>query len=75
MCISKDLILVMYLNSFLLPQSFGCKNAKIKGFEEKGGLSAVFIKLKCRWFHTGLADLKKHQTLDILLRADSLCIF
>ena len=41
----------------------------------QSGLSVVFIELKCRRSQTGLADLKKHQTLETLLREDSLRIF
>ena len=38
-------------------------------------LSVVFIKLKCRWLHTGLSDLKKHQTIEMLRMADCVRIF
>ena len=38
-------------------------------------MSAVFIELKYRWLRTCLADLKKHQTLDILLMTDFLWFF
>ena len=40
--------------------------------KKKWGLSVVFffIKLKCIWLQTGLLDLKKHQTIEILLRVD-----
>ena len=30
-------------------------------------LNAFLIDLKCRWLQSGLADLKKHQTLAYLL--------
>ena len=43
------------------------RNAKINFFEEKCVYCAAFIKLKCRRFHTGLVDWKKHQTLEIWL--------
>ena len=35
----------------------------------------VFIKLTFSWLHTGLSDLKKHQTIEILLIVDFLGIF
>ena len=54
---------------------FWVLNRKINVFEEKRVLSVVFIKLKCRWLQNGLADLKKHQTLKILLRVNFACIF
>ena len=37
-------------------------------------LSAFLIDLKCRWLQSGLADLKKHKTLAILLMVDFLRI-
>ena len=49
---------------------FWFKSAKIKSFKKIRVLSAVFIKLKYRWLKTCLVDLKKHQTLDILLMTD-----
>ena len=41
-------------------------------FLRKKGLSAGFIELKCMWLQAGLADLKNHQTSEILLRGDIL---
>ena len=38
-------------------------------------LRVVFIKLTFRWLQTGLSDLKKHQTIEILLMVDYLRIF
>ena len=37
-------------------------------------LRVVFIKLTFRRLQTGLSDLKKHQTIEILLMVDVLCI-
>ena len=48
--------------------SFRVKNAKIGCFEDKRVLSEVFMKLKCRWLQTDLADLKNTKTIGILLR-------
>ena len=38
-------------------------------------LSAFWMKLKCKWLQSGLANLVKHQTLAFLLMADFLRIF
>ena len=38
-------------------------------------LSAFLIELMCRWLHSGLSDLEKHQTLGFLLMVDFLRIF
>ena len=67
-------------NSFIPPHSLGFKNAKINFFEDKEDLSAVFIELKCGWLQIYLTDMKKHKTLEKLLRADfyaflKYCIF
>ena len=48
-------------------------NAKNRSFcKEKMGFECSFfyIKLKGIWLQTGLLDLKKHQTIEILLRVD-----
>ena len=45
-------------------------NAKINLLRKIRVADAVFIEMKCRWLQTGLADLKKHQTLEILLMTD-----
>ena len=37
-------------------------------------LRVVFIKLTLRWLQTGLSDLQKHQTIEILLMVDFLRI-
>ena len=44
-------------------------------FKEKIVLRVVFIKLSFRWLQTGLSDLKKRQTIEILLMVDCLRIF
>ena len=49
---------------------FGMKNAKINFFEEKMDLSVVFIESKFGLLQTCLSDMKKHETLEMLLRAD-----
>ena len=38
-------------------------------------LSEFLIDLKCRWLHSGLANMEKHQTIAILSMVDFLCIF
>ena len=38
-------------------------------------LRVVFIHLTFMWLQTGLSDLKKHQTIEILLMVDFLRIF
>ena len=52
--------LAVFLNSFLLLQSFKGKNAKIDFFKEKMGLRVGFIKLTFRWLQTSLSNLKKN---------------
>ena len=69
MCINGQILSVVFLSSVWV------KNAKINFFKEKKVLSVVVIKLKCRWLQTGLADLKKHQTLEILLMVNFLRVF
>ena len=68
-CISISESIVVLRNSFVPPHSFLFKNAKINFFEEKKDLSAVFIELKCGLLQTCLTDMKKHKTLEMLLRA------
>ena len=58
MCILMGKRIALILNSFLLLQSFGVKNAKIDFFKKKMVLRVVFIKLSFRWLQTGLSDLK-----------------
>ena len=38
-------------------------------------LRVVFIQLTLRWLQTGLSDLKKHQTIEMLLMVDFVRIF
>ena len=54
---------------------FGFKNAKINVLKKIRVLGEGVIELKCRWLQTGLADLQKHQILEILLMTDFLRIF
>ena len=56
-------------------QILGSKMLKSTFFEDKWDLSAVFIELKGGWIQTGLTDIKKRKTLEMLLRADFLRIF
>ena len=51
---------------YFTPQFF-VKNAKKITFLKKRVLCAVFIDLKCRRLQSSVADLKKHQKLEILL--------
>ena len=61
MCILMGKRLVVFLNSFLILQSFFVvENAKIDFFRKKMVLRVVFIKLTFRWLQTALYDLKKH---------------
>ena len=53
---------------------FGLKMRKSTFFKNMV-LRVVFIKLTFRWLQTGLSDLKKHQTIEILLNVDFLRIF
>ena len=48
----------------------GCWDKKCKNqhFEDHKRFSAVFIKLKYKWLQSRLPYLKKHQTLEILLK-------
>ena len=60
--------LALFLNSFLLLQSFFLvKNAKIYFFKEKMVLREVFIKLMFRWLQTGLSDNKNTKRLKFCL--------
>ena len=54
---------------------FGLKIRKSTFFKEKMVLRVVFIKLTFRWLQTGLPDLKKHQTIEILPMVAFLRIF
>ena len=53
---------------------FGLKMQK-QLFKKKIVLRVVFIKFTFRWLQTGLSDLKKHQTIEILLMVVFLRIF
>ena len=75
MCISIDLSLAVFWNSFLSLYGFWVQKCKNQRFEENKVFGALFIELNCRWLQTGLADLKKHQTLEILLMTDFLRFF
>ena len=46
---------------------FRLKMQKSTVLVKKKILSAVWIKLKCRWLQSGLADLEKHQTLAVFI--------
>ena len=74
-CISIDESLEVPQNSFGPPHNFLVENVKINFFEEKLDLSADFIESKFGLLQTCLSDMKKHKTLEMLLRADFLCIF
>ena len=75
LCISIDESLVVLRKSVIPTRIFWFKNAKINFFEEKWELSTVFIKLKFGWLQACLTDMEKHKMLEMLLRADFLCIF
>ena len=49
---------------------FGVRTAKIDFLKRKMVLRVVSIKLTFKWLQTGLSDLKKHQTIEILLMVD-----
>ena len=57
MCIFMGKRFAVFLNSFLLLQSFWVKNAKIDFFKEKNGFEGSFYKKKMT-FRSGLSDLK-----------------
>ena len=60
MCISMDKFSgALEKFSFFL-RILGSKNA-----EENKGLGCSFIELKCRWLQTGLANLKKKDTIHL----------
>ena len=59
----------------LTSKFFGLKMQKSTLFKKKMVLRVVFIRLTFRWLQTGLSDLKKHQTIEILLMVDVLRIF
>ena len=44
-------------------------------FKEKIVLRVDFIKLTFRWLPTGLSDLKKHQTIEMLLMVNLYAFF
>ena len=55
---------------------FGLKMQKSTFLRENGFESSFFfIKLTFRWLQNGLSDLKKRQTIEILLIVDFLRIF
>ena len=62
---------------FILLQSLlWVKNAKNDFvLRKKNGFESSFIKWTLRWLQTGLSDLKKHQSIKILLMVDFLRIF
>ena len=66
---------VFELFSFTLRGFFLVQKCKTQRFEENNGFGVLFIELNCRWLQTGLADLKTHQTLEILLMTDFLRFF
>ena len=54
---------------------FGLEMHKSIFLKKKMVLRVVFINLTFMWLQAGLSDLKKHQTIEILLIVDFLCIF
>ena len=63
-----------------LSKIFGVKMQKSTFLRENGFGSSLFfffffIKLTFRWLQTGMSDLKKRQTIEILLIVDFLRIF
>ena len=61
----------VFLTVFFYFKVFGVKNAK-KYFSKKKMVLRMFffIKLTFRWLQTGPSDLKKYQTIEILLMVD-----
>ena len=57
----------VFLTVFFYVIFWGVKNAKNDFFKKKMILRVDFIKYTFRWLQTSLSDLKKHQTLEILL--------
>ena len=54
---------MLFRKKIFVSRIFWVRNAKINFFEEKCAYCAVFIKLKCRRFHTGPEDLKNTEHL------------
>ena len=75
MCILMGKNIAVFRDSCFYAIVFRLKIQKSYAFEKKMILSAFWIKLKCRWLQSGLADLEKHQTLAFLLMADFFSIF
>ena len=67
--------LAVFLNSFLLLQSFLVKNSKVGLFFRKNGFESSFYKIDV-WVVTNWSvRLEKHQTIEILPMVDFLRIF
>ena len=67
--------LAVFLNSFLLLQSFfWVKNAKIVFFLGKNGFESCFYKIDVKMITNWSVRLEKHQIIDILLMVDFLRI-
>ena len=75
MCILMGKRLAVFLNSFLLLQSFWVKNANIDLFKEKMVLRVVLKKDDVYVVTNRSVRLEKHQTIEILLMVDFLRIF
>ena len=80
MCILMGKRLAVFLNSFLLLQSFWVKNAKKSLFKEKNGFESNFNKIDVQVVTNWSVRLEKHQTIEILLMVDfyaflKCCIF
>ena len=68
--------LAVFLTVFFYFKVFGVRNAKNDFIKKKMVWRVVFfIKLTFRWLQIGLSNLKKHQTIEILLMVDFLRIF
>ena len=67
MCILMGKRLAVFLNSFLLLQTFFWLKMQKSYFLGKMVLRVVFIKLTFRWLQTGLSDLKNTKQLKLCL--------
>ena len=67
MCILMDKRLAVYLNNFLLLQSFLGLKCKNRLFFKKKVLKVVSIKFTFKWLQTGQSDLKNTKQLKFCL--------
>ena len=64
--------LAVFLKFSFTSMNLGLINAKNRLLLKKNGFesSFFFIKLTFKWLQTGLSNLQKHQTIEVLLMVD-----